>query len=671
MKTVIQDSLLAEIPLFAGLSAEERDSIRQRCSILEYKKDQVIYTEGSPASGFYFVILGRVLTYTTDAQGNRAILEYLHRGKYFGIISLLTGEPHSVTASALNDCLLLIIKKDDFEYLLKKIPALAIDLSQTLSRRIKNKHIHQKTIFESTIISVFSSYSQSGKSIYAMNLALSLQKETRKSLLILDICPRDKIHSLPKRLGIARDYRVFDLCHVPLDTRKVIKDFTMKDWVGIELICFSYRPEDESCAKRLVNVMGLLVNDYHYVIIDLPSSMDRFVFSVLSQSDQIHLLSSPEAVYLKRTHNLIARLKSEFNFPEDKIKVIVNEYRSSRLSHDQQMAILKCGIFATLPRIQVLSSDRIIAEHPDCEYSKVIRRIARESGDCLVGLVLGVGAAYGLCHIGVLKVIEEEDIPIDVICGASMGGLIAALWACGRSSQEILEITSEFRDPRFIWGLIDLAFPFTGFIKGRKLYNFLKKYFGSKTFHDVKLPLKIIASDIRRREPRMFDKGPLIDAIMASCSMPGVFRPYQFNQDLLIDGGVIHPLPTEPLFKMGVKRIIAVNVTPSKEDIVNQYDKLQEQISATYKVIRKDGWFGWRRYFRDKFKNNILDLIFSSVETMQAEVVQREAQLADIVLHPDIKDTHWLEWHRSREFARRGEEEARKNLERIWQLIRE
>jgi len=74
--------------------------------------------------------------------------------------------------------------------------------------------------------------------------------------------------------------------------------------------------------------------------------------------------------------------------------------------------------------------------------------------------------------------------------------------------------------------------------------------------------LKIIASDIRRKESKVFDKGLLADAIMASCSMPGVFRPFSFKEGMLLDGGVINPLPTEPLCKMGAKKIIAVYVTP-------------------------------------------------------------------------------------------------------------
>lgn len=690
METLNIDLILKEIPLFALLSEEERQLIKEKSSFEEYKKGEVIYKEASPVDAFYCVILGRVVIYTQDRYANETVLEYLHRGKYFGIISLLTGEAHSVTARSLNDCLLLVIKKDNFDYILNKIPRLAIDLSQTLSRRLKRKDVHQKTIFESTIFSVFSSYSQAGKTLYAMNLAFSLNKETRKSVVIVDICPKDKIHSLPTRLETSSDYRIFDLSN-PIDTVGMIKDFIFpafsgipkggenenyireRNRFGIDLACLYYEPDDETGVKRLIAILTLLVNDYHYIILDLPSSMDRSIFGILNQSDLIHILTSPEPVDLKRTRSLIERLKEEFHFPEEKIKVIINEYKFSKLTHEQQTQLLNHPIFATLPRrIEFGASDRLVLDSPNSEYAKAIRRISRQMGDCLVGLALGVGVAYGLCHIGVLKVIEEEKIPIDVIAGSSIGALLASLWVTGRSAAEIIEITKEFREPKSIWGLVDLTFPLSGFIKGNKLYNFLKKYLGNKTFYDVRLPLKIIASDVRRKELKVLDKGLLVDAIMASCAMPGVFRPFKTKEGILLDGGVMNPLPTEPLFKMGVRKIIAVNVTPPRENVIRQYEKMKEEIAVSSQAAaKKNKWFNPWGYFSDKFKTNILDIIFSSIEAMQSEMADREAQLADIVLHPDTRGLFWLELNRAEDFAKRGEEETRKNLDKIWQIINE
>jgi NTE family protein len=377
-------------------------------------------------------------------------------------------------------------------------------------------------------------------------------------------------------------------------------------------------------------------------------------------------------VDLKRTRHLKERLIEEFSFREDKIKVIINEYKSSKISHERQVDILGRYVFATLPRIDLGSGDRLVIDKPECEYAKAVRRIARQLGECQVGLVLGVGVGYGFCHIGVLKVIEEEKIPIDIVAGASIGSVIASLWAVGYSSSQILEIAQEFKAPQHIWGLIDFTFPALSLLKGNKLFKFLKKHLGNKTFYDVKLPLKIIASDVRMKEPRVIDHGPIVDAIMASTAMPGIFAPFKFKDEMLFDGGIINPLPTEPLIKMGIKKIIAVNVTPTREDILRQYTLLKEQITVGLpEELKKRNWLGVKQHVKEGLKTNILDIIFSSVEILQSEVAQREARFADVVLHPDTSGLYWLELHRSAEFAKRGEEETRRNLEKIRQLINE
>jgi len=661
-----KEFVIKEMPFFTGLNKQELALVYEKSKIIEYCKGRVIYDEGQAPSSFYCIISGRVEIYTKDKGGQKLTLEYLHRGKYFGIISLLTNEPHSVTAEAINDCCVLVIDKDDFDCLLQNVPRLAIDLSRSLSRRLKRKDIHQKKIFESTIISVFSSYAQAGKTIYALNLALSLGQETHKSVIILDILSKEKSPTLPRKLKI--DHPPISDLSSNTDIYALPKDIIMKTEFGIDLGCFYYEEDNDACLKRLIEILSLLVNDYHYILLDLPAAMDRSIISMLNQSDLIHILSSPDPTDLKRTSKLISRLKTDYNFDIQKIRTIVNEYKLARINYPSQIEILGQDIFATIPKIKFDSPERLIIDDPQCEYSKVVRRIARQLGDCLVGLVLGVGVGYGFCHVGVLKVIEEENIPIDVIVGSSIGSFIASLWAIGKTSGEILEVAREFREPKHIWGLIDITFPSFGFIKGNKLYRFLKKHLGDKTFYDVKLPLKIIASDVRKKEPKILDKGLLVDAIMASCSMPGVFAPFKFREEILFDGGVTYPLPTEPLMQMGVKKIIAVNVTPSREDILKQLAKLKQGPEGAKEKDKPLGLFG---RLKNIFNFNILNIIFSSVEILQSEVARKEGELADIVLHPDTTGLFWLELHRSYEFAKRGEQEARANLDKIWKLINE
>jgi len=678
--------LLKEIPLFAALSADDCRYVAKQAHLIEYKKGKVVYEEGSSPSGFYCIIFGRVVVYTVDREGKDRILEYLHRGKYFGIISLLTGESHSVTARALNDCLMLFVPKKNFSAVLKRIPLLAVDLSQTLSRRLKRKDLHEKTIFESTIISVYSPASALSRGKYAVNLALSLRKETKKSVVILDICHEGKEHAAFRELKLKRVSR-FSLSGAPEEIHAV-KNYVSGDRSGVHVICLSFSNQHAVSVKNLVNILGLLVNDYHYIVLNVPDFKETVLFNILHQSNVVHLLCGPDAPSLKKTGVLARALKKRLEFSSDKIKLIIDGYETSQLKPEQELKLAGYDIFATLPDISSKSRSREVIENPNSEFSRALRRISRHEGACLVGLALGVGFAYGFCHIGVFKVIEEEKIPVDVISGASMGALLASLWVTGRSSKEILEITRELKDPRYIWNLVDLTLPSLGFIKGKKLYNFLKRYLGNKTFQDTRIPLKIIASDLKKKQWIIMDKGLLLDAIMVSCSMPGIFTPFK-KEKMLFDGGVIRPLPTEPLFEMGVKKIIAVNVTPSRQDIEREYERVQKNIGvidtdnvelvdslgrvrpglhSLYRVLKR---LSPKRYLKEKFQTNILDIIFSSFEVMQSEMAEKEAKLADLVLHPDVTGLHWLDLHKADDFALRGELEARRNLRKMWSIIKE
>ncbi len=640
-----KESTVRQLPLFSQLKAQEIELITERSSLVEYKKNQIIYHEGDPPDAFYCIVTGRVKIFNLDPMGTENLLEYLHRGKYFGIISLLTGEGHSVNAEVINDSLILKIQKEDFNLILNKIPKLAIDLSQMLSRRLKRKDIHTKTIFESTIISVYSSYKGAGRTVFATNLALSLKKETNKNVILIDVSSKGN--------EVKKTTPIIDLSNFSLEEERIQGAISKSD-LNIDFLKTIYDSKSTLSPKGVATLLSFLTNDYHYIVLDLPFRMDEMVFKTLSQSDLIFLISSPDEIDLKATLKLIAELADLAKYKEDKIKIIINEHRFAEgVSHEERVRILKHQVFSTLPLFKSELPDRIILTQPDNKYSKVVRRISRQIGDCMVGLALGSGAAYGLAHIGVLKVIEEENIPIDVISGSSIGAVIACLWASGKTVQELEEFASQLKEKRFIFKMIDLTFPKTGFIRGYKLSKLLREYLGKKTFYDIKIPLKILACNVKSKQTVTIDSGSLVDAVMASCAMPGIFKPVRYKDELLLDGGVLNPLPTEILVKTGAKKIIAVNVIPSREDILKAYQETK------------------RRKSKDVLETNILDYIFSSIEMMEYELARIEAQQADIILHPDIRGLNWLEFHRVGEFIKRGEEEIRRNLGRIKELMAE
>jgi len=174
-----------------------------------------------------------------------------------------------------------------------------------------------------------------------------------------------------------------------------------------------------------------------------------------------------------------------------------------------------------------------------------------------IGLAFGGGFARGLAHIGVLKVFEEENIPVDFIAGTSVGSVIGACYCGGISAKELEEIAAiiRFKDiGRYTLSRF-------GFVSNDRMAGLLNKILKVKTFEELRLPLAIAATDFVTGEPVTFREGGLVDAVRASCAYPGMFLPVRVNGRLLVDGLLSHVVPAPPLKQMGADRVLAVSLS--------------------------------------------------------------------------------------------------------------
>ena len=584
--------------MFDGLSDREKSFISNRAQAAERNKDDIIYNEGQKKSSLYIVISGRILLFHPSSKSpakEEAAVEILRKGDYFGIISLLTGRPHSLSAKALNDARLLEIDEKSFKQILNKIPQLAIRISGALSRRLKEEYAGVKEIFQSTIISVYSDKGEEYSSDYALKLAKNIKKESGKKVVLLNINKK----------------------HLKAKSGSSIKEKTIH----------TDNPKDAS------SILNEFTNNFHYIIVDLPSDFNDAALNFAKQADLCHMIidDSPESI--KKIESVIKKLKDDTRRPEkDFIKIILKEgiEKFPKKVEKKEEKIIKLPVYATLP-------------HDKDGFNNAVRRISRDASGILVGLALGSGGAIGLAQIGALKVFEENNIPIDVIAGTSIGALISALWVSGYNTKEISKICAALNTRLKTLTLVDITFPKMGFIAGRNVRNFIHKYLKNRTFRDVKMPFKIVACDIRTREEVVITEGKLIDAVMASIAIPGVFNPYVTEDGrLLVDGGIVNPVPISVLSKSGVKRIIAVNTMPSPEDIVNVAAK----------------------------KQTILDILVNSLYSMEYRIAKYACQEADVYLHPILKNAAWYEFYRAKEFIKVGVEEAKKALPKIRALVK-
>jgi len=178
-----------------------------------------------------------------------------------------------------------------------------------------------------------------------------------------------------------------------------------------------------------------------------------------------------------------------------------------------------------------------------------------------VGLVLGSGAARGLAHVGAVKALQEQRIPVDCIAGASIGALVGACYARNGDITEFEHVVLKTDFKRFL-GLVDvnLALMSKGLVQGNKVKELLKPLIGDVTFKDLQIPLAVVATDVYTGEEVILREGSVLEAVRASISMPVIFTPVKIGKKFLIDGGVVDPLPVKVARSMGAGRVIACNV---------------------------------------------------------------------------------------------------------------
>ena len=180
-----------------------------------------------------------------------------------------------------------------------------------------------------------------------------------------------------------------------------------------------------------------------------------------------------------------------------------------------------------------------------------------------VGLALGGGGARGLAHIGVLRVIEREKIPVHFIAGTSMGGIIGAAYAAGVPIETIAEVGLQIRKRLEQFRLLDVKLTGRGLIKGTRLYRQLASLLGEElVFADLKIPLALMAVDILTGREVVLRDGRVVDAIRATMSVPVVFEPVPRDEFLLVDGGILNNVPVDVVCQWGAQVKIAVDVMP-------------------------------------------------------------------------------------------------------------
>jgi len=256
-----------------------------------------------------------------------------------------------------------------------------------------------------------------------------------------------------------------------------------------------------------------------------------------------------------------------------------------------------------------------------------------------IGLALGSGGARGFSHIGVIKVLLENNIPIHCIAGTSMGALIGGYFALTGNVDLMEDLAINFKK-RDILNFVDLNDPRISLIKGLKVKKFLKKYFKNSSFKDTKIPLNVGVTRLDDGASIVIKKGNLLESIFASGSFPGVFPPVKIRNKYYIDGGAVNATPVNIAKEMGADVIIAV-------DLFGLTSIKNKKVDSGLVMAR------------------VYDLLANSLNRYD----EKDSNL--VVLKP-IKLTRMktFSFHNGKKYILAGMKEAKSNLKKIKKLIR-
>ncbi|MBI2870910.1 MAG: patatin-like phospholipase family protein [Candidatus Omnitrophica bacterium] len=672
-------AILKQVPLFSNLSQRELKDIATPARLIEYKKDQVIYQIGDPPHAFFVIASGRVRIDRPTGPKGEMTTTMLHGGEFFGELSILTGNPHSATVTAKNDCLLLEIGGEDFGRLTKEISALGLYFSRFLIQRLRGVQKGDEYVRESKLIAVYSAAREVGKTVLSINLAAALAREGASQVILVDMggTKGELGHLLkyPTDKGLVQVGR--DRAIHPVG----IQEHIIKHDAGFHIVSVVEPEKDGIDPRGIAPFFSSLARQYDYIVIDLPNQFDAAILEALHQADILFLLTGPRRETLRATAEICGKLKATIGTQMDKLRLLLNPMKlSDPLDLPAKEELLGHPISLTLPSTPIVKSYTestgmpYLVASPRAEYSRVVRRIAREISESMVGLALGSGAALGFAHIGVLKVFEREDIPVDLVAGSSMGALIGALWTAGKTADEIEGLALDMARWRIL-KLVDFDFPARAILKGNRLLRYLKTQLKKKTFQDTLIPLKVTAVNLYTRQQVVIDEGPLYEAVRASCSIPGLLAPFRKGDMYLTDGGLLEPCPVRTLMRAKVHKIIAVNVLPSPEDMVDHHrkhrdlERVEQERASQLPPMAK---FRWRaqQFLKRMVTPSIAEVILNSMQTMEYHLALQACEDADVLIQPIHSGIHVLNFNEAPQLIARGEEETLKKLDEIKQLVK-
>lgn len=249
-----------------------------------------------------------------------------------------------------------------------------------------------------------------------------------------------------------------------------------------------------------------------------------------------------------------------------------------------------------------------------------------------VALVLGAGASKGFAHIGVIKILESQRVPVHMVVGTSVGSFVGSLYAYGFNAYQLQGIAIGLQKDE----VADLTFPDNGFIKGERLREYVNRTIRNTPIEKLRIPFYAVATNIQTGEEIVFGTGNTGMAVQASCSVPGIFQPAKFSNTSYVDGGVVNPLAVDVARRYGADVVIAVDISAGIDNTIPK---------------------------------STVDTILKSVDIMYNKISVTQVSKADVVIRPKVSFVGSADFSKRHEAILEGEKAAVEAMPRLQQII--
>lgn len=577
---------------------------------------EILFQQHDTGDSLYFVISGRLQAFVTDDRGKRQVIGEIIRGETVGEMAIFTGDPRSASIIALRDSVLVKLSKHAFEQVIAAYPAVSMNVTKLIINRLRTSQGER----------------------------LAPKKPVNICILALH---EDPLQSTSEATAFAGKIQ-------PLLSRKgaacVVSSEKVDAYFGQP--CLSQTDKSNPIAYReLTQWLDDQESQHEFMLYVtdpvLPGqALTEWTKRCLRQGDEILLLADaeqgPDLTALEQRH-------------------LTNSFQTGA----PQTLILQHPVHTDHPR----NTARWLALRPTVKKHYHIRtgldrdmaRLARILSGTAVGFVLAGGGAKGFAHIGVLKALQEWNVPVDVVGGTSVGGLVAASFSFDES---VDTVTRHLRkaalyNPTKDYNLL----PFISLIRGRRIRQMLQNCISDFTgqsdtgIEDSWITFFTLSSNYTQAREEVHTRGSLLKYLLATAAIPGVFPPVVEGDDLLVDGGTFNNFPADVMSRSGVGKVIGVDLNIDKPRKLNL-----EQIPSPAALLRdRFRPRGLKKYRLPSLVSIMLNstLLYSSARRNE------NIRYTDLYFNPDVSRYGMMSWASYDDIVQKGYEHASAVLQQL------